>query len=300
MPFAQSVLVNHEQKYIKIEVKMAQESVNSPNYQPYEPIDTGFPAPMIAGNTGSSELDLMLSASEQALARARKQALGLRPLIEQGEANGDFLRQGLSLASGEQRNANSFLASAAQALESRQSRARKTLEANNPSPHVEAALIVQRCHSLEILFDSLKSKDIMQRIDLEMKNADETTRYILRGGERWIGAYLESRQLKELDLIFYIRQNAGILETDLVKACDELLTLPPQFAKLEDTKNAIEGAFFDLAMQIAGWQAKRQPFQANSALDGMPDNHVLTAGEFRSAIRELARSGKPGFFNKNL
>lgn len=278
---------------------MAQEPVNPPLYEQHEPINGAFPLPMVAGPTGSPDLDLFLAASEQALMRARKQATQLKPLIEQGEQNGDFLRQALTLASGEQTNANSFFASAAQGLENRQSRAKRTLENNNPKPNTPSSLIVQRCHSLELIFDSLKSTAILERINQELKNADETSRYILRGGEKWIAAYLESRQLKELDLIFYIRQNAGILETDLVKACDELLTLQPQFAKLEETKKAIDGAFFDLAMEIAGWQAKRRPFQANSLAD-LPDSCPVTAGQMRAEIRKLTQSRGSGFFNQNL
>ena len=274
---------------------MAQENTNPANYEVHEAINGAFPLPMVAGPTGSPDLDLFLAASEQALMRARKQATQLKPLIEQGEQNGDFLRQALTLASGEQTNANSFFASAAQGLENRQSRAKRTLENNNPKPNTPPSLIVQRCHSLELIFDSLKSTAILERINQELKNADETSRYILRGGEKWIAAYLESRQLKELDLIFYIRQNAGILETDLVKACDELLTLQPQFAKLEETKKAIDGAFFDLAMEIAGWLPKPRPFQTNSLAD-MPDNAPVTALTLRQEMRRLMESqGK--FYN---
>ena len=254
------------------------------------------PSPMIAGQTGSSELDLMLSASEQALARARKQALEIKPLIEQGEADGDFFRQALTLASGEQNHANGFLQSATQVLESRQSRAKRDFDRSNPRPATVAPeLIVQRIQTLQILFDSLKSKDILSRLDLELKNADETARYILRGGERWLPAYLESRQLKELDMIYYVRQNAGILESDLTKACDELLTLPTMFAALAETQKAIESAFQGLALEILGWTPKPRPFQANS----LADSDLVTVGTLRQEIRKLIES-QGGFFNPRM
>lgn len=273
-------------------------AINPPLYEVHEPMNTAFPAPIIAGQTGSSDLDFFLAAGEQALQRAIRHADQLRPLIAKGEADGDIFRQAVGMASGEQKNANSFMQSATQILEGRRSRARKTLADNNPRPQVEAVLIVQRIGTLQILFDSLKSKDLLARIDLEFKTADETSRYILRGGEKWIAAYLESRQLKELDLIYYIRQNAGILESDLIKSCDELLTLPPLFDKLAKTKAAIESGFWDLCMRIVDWQ-KKPSFQANSLAD-LPDSCPVTAGQMRAEIRKLTQSRGSGFFNQNL
>jgi hypothetical protein len=272
---------------------MAQEIINPPLYQVHEEINGAFPAPITAGQTGSSELDLFLAASEQALMRARAQAAQLKPLISQGEANGDIYRQAVGLVSGEQTHANSFLASATQVLESRQSRAKRTFADSNPRPaNVPAELIVQRIQTLQTLFDSMKSKDIMPRIEKELREGDSLNTYIIRGGEKWIAAYLESRQLKELDLIYYIKQNVGILESDLTKACDELLTLPALFVALEETRKAIQNGFFDLAMEIVGWLPKPQPFQTNSLADNAP----ATVGTVREMVRELMESqGK--FYN---
>lgn len=274
---------------------MAEKPVNPPLYQVHEPLNLGFPAPIIAGQTGSSELDLYLAASEAALQRAIRQADQLKPLISQGE--NDFFTQALGLASGEQRNATSFLQSATQYLEGRQSRARRTFEENNPRPaNVPIELIIQRIHTLELLFDSMKSKDVLPRIEKELVDSDPLNTYILKNGEKWAFAYLESRQLITLDLIFAIRAHAGILESDLTKACDELLTLPPLFEKIAKTKAAIEGGFWDLCMKIVDWK-KPAPFQTNSLAD-MPDNAPITAGQMREEIRKL-RHGT-GFFNDRI
>jgi hypothetical protein len=287
LPFARPVLVNNNPKYTQNEVKMFDSEVHS----------VMNPSPKLAGPTGSDSLDLMLSSAESSYERARKRALEIKPLIEQGEKDGDFFMQAIGLASGEQKNANGFLQSATQYLEGRQARAKKTFADNNPRPkNVSSDLIVARMHTLEILLDSLKSKDIMLRLQTELKEGDEVSRYILRGGERWIGAYLESRQLKELDLIYYIRQNAGILESDLMKACDELLTLPPLFEKLQSTKKAIENGFLDLAIKIMDW-TKPAPFHTNSAL---ADSAPVTMGTLRQEIRKLNQSRGSGFFNQNL
>jgi hypothetical protein len=135
----------------------------------------------------------------------------------------------------------------------------------------------------------------MPRIEKELQEGDSLNTYLLRNGEKWVFAYLESRQIPALDLVYAIRKHAGILETDLIKSCDELLTLPPLFDKLAATKKATEGGFWDLCMKIVDWQ-KKPSFQANSSLDGLGDDMPVTAGQMRSAIREMSQRGQT--FNK--
>lgn len=258
------------------------------------------PAPLL-GTSGDETVDLFLSSAEQAYGRARAGALQLKPLILQGSEGGDIFLQAIGLGVGEQRTARGFIASASQYLENRKHRARKMFSDATPRPANLAQsneLLVARIHILETLFDGMNNKNLLPRIEKEMEEGDTLSKYLCRGGEGWLPLYLETRKVSELDWIYAVRAHAGILEGDLIKSCDEMLTLPPLITRFEETQKSIESAFQSLALEILGWTPKSQPFQTNSLAD-LPDSCPVTAGQMRAEIRKLTQ-GRSGFFNDHL
>ena len=242
------------------------------------------PKSLLMGPTGSSQLDLMVSSAEAAFQRARAECLQLKPLVVRGES--DSLQQCMGLISGELSTARQFLASAEAYLHQRKQRAEGGLRsALVRLADISDELIVGRIHTLEVLFDSLNKKDLIPRIEKELREGDSLGVYLLRGGEGWLRLYLESRQIPYRDLVEAISNTASITEPALQSACSEYLTVENLITTFGEARNSIENSFQKLPIEVMVWIPKK-PISGNS-LDDLPDSHVITAGD----LRKFATSG---------
>jgi len=242
------------------------------------------PKSLLMGPTGSSQLDLMVSSAEAAFQRARAECLQLKPLVVRDE--NDSPQECMDLISGELLTARQFLASADTYLHQRKQRAEEGLE----SAQVQlvtisdgcqnfAELIVCRIHTLEVLFDSLNKKDLIPRIEKELREGDSLSVYLLRGCEGWLRLYLESRQIPYRDLVEVISNTTSITEPALHSACSEYLTVENLLIAFGEARNSIENSFQKLPIEVLSWVPKKTI--SGNSLDDLPDSHVITAGDLR-------------------
>jgi hypothetical protein len=243
------------------------------------------PKSHLMGPTGSNQLDVMMSAAEQAYQRAKFQCGQIKPLFR-GDSLQHAIEQCMAIISSELGLARRFLASAEGYLKARKQRAQKDLRDNQIRPqNISDELIVSRIHSLEVLFDSMNKKDLLGRIELELKEGDDVSKYILRGGENWLPLYLESRQIPYPQLVNAILNTASVIETTLQNACSEYLTVENLLIAFEDANASIESSFQQLPLEVLSWAPKQQ--MSGNSLEDLPDDQVLTAGD----LKRFATSG---------
>jgi hypothetical protein len=260
----------------------------------FEEIDQVMnPKSLLMGATGSGQLDVMMSSAEQAYQRARQECAQVKPLFR-GDTVQAAVQQCMAIISGEQNIAKQFLANAEAYLNQRKARAEKTLKDAQVRPDISDELIVSRIHTLETLFDSLNKKDLLPRIEKELREGDPLSVYLLRNGEDWIRMYLESRIVLFTDLGNAILHTAGIVEDGLKKACTEYLTVENLITAFGEAKSSIENSFQKLPLEVLSWVPKSM---SANALDDLPDDKPLTIGDLRRL--NASRSGG-GFFNQYL
>jgi hypothetical protein len=235
---------------------------------------------LLMGNTGSPQLDLLMSSAEQSYQRAQAQCNQLQPLIK--KEGGDFVQQAMGLISGELANARQFLAGAAENLSSRKRRAESGIKASQTRPDVSDEILVARIHSLETLLDSLNTNKIIPRIEEELKSGDELSKYICRGAEDWLPLFLESRQIPYSDLVTAIMNTTGVLETTLSNSCIEYLTVENLLTAFEKARKSIESSFQSLPLEVLSWVPKR--LNVNS-LESLPDDHPVTMRDLRTWLK---------------
>jgi hypothetical protein len=235
------------------------------------------PIPAVTmGGTGDGQLDFWLAAGEERYRAAQQQCNQLKPIVKQEPENG--IQQCGSILARQQAAARQFFASAESYLADRKTRAQKHFASATPKAEATPEQIDMRVRSLQTLFDALNQNKIIAKIEKELWEGDTLTKYVLRDYELWVRYYLESRKIDLADWYLVIQKTAGILESDLQAACQELLVLPQLFQGLEDTQGAVERSFTALGVEVISWP---KPKMAANSLEDLPDSHVITAGDLK-------------------
>ena len=241
---------------------------------------TLHPMPVL-GSSGDQSLDLYISSAEQTYISCQTEIRQRKPLFRKGLDAQEMYSECASLISSAKGKSDKFIQAAQDEVARKIARVDSDFAyaTSKLKPQATDEAIALRCHGLEIALDSLSTNKIIPWIETEMRNGDQLTRYILRDGSSgWIKYYLQSRNINMQEYYAVIGRTAGILETDLQRACEDLAKLPGWLEQISEMQQSLKNLWGDLTLELLSYPPK--PLSVNS-LESLPDDHVITLGDLR-------------------
>jgi len=244
----------------------------------------------VMGSTGDPSLDLYISSGEQVYLKTQeeiRQRLPLfkrRPsdLVGQLDLEGVF-KECMQLINSGKAQADSFMAAADAQVHQTRNRAQHAFATASSKLKPEGTTdegLSLRCHSLELMFDSLTAAKIPVKIEEELRSGDALTKFILRENQAWFGYYLDARKIDRTLWYQAIKNTCELWETDLQRACDALIAISAQEERVAEAKKSLTKVWGELTTTLLAALPSNRRMTANS-LDDLPDDHLITAADLR-------------------
>lgn len=269
-------------------------------------IDSVMHGAPVLGSSGDPSLDLYISSAEhtyQGVQEEIRQRLPLfkkRPSDQIGQLDlQGVLKECLGFINLGKAQTDRFMAAAVAHITGKRQQAEgafKVVTSRMRPESLSDEALALKIHSLELLFNSISPSKLISRIETEISNGDQLTKFILRdGASGWIKYYLQSRGIDMQEYYAMIGRTAGIIETDLQKACEDLARLPAREEQVAGSQQSLNKLWTNLTSEVVN-ALPSQKMAANS-FDDLPDDKPLTVGDIRRM--NASRTGG-GFFNQHL
>jgi len=248
----------------------------------------------VLGSTGDPSLDLYISSAEQTYLKTQEEIRQRLPLLKRhpsdlvGQLDTESVfKECMQLINSGKDQADRFMAAADGQIRQAKNRAQQafaTASLELKSENITAEALSLRCHSLEMLFDSLPTNKILARIEQELRTADALTKFILREPAGWLSYYLESRKIDKTLWYAAIKNSCQLWETALLAACDALVAIPAKEERVAEARKSLTNVWTDLTNSVLAALPSKM---SGNSLDDLPDDHIITVAD----LRKYATSG---------